>query len=427
MTALAGGLLATRAAHATTTISLTTMNATLLPDDCDMINVTITPSGSIPNTRLIYLHSMPEVNAWKAIDVPQVNLPPNQPYTQDQHRFSSSYMPAQYSTLTFEKAKFLGAHTAVYTLDVSSVPLGSLIEFDWIQDTCPNFQGVADGGKSHVPPSVAPGQTFTATVAFFNGNGEPWLTDHRIQVTDHVGVWSVAPIGLPSDVFLWDDATFTFTARAPMTPGLTHFTFVLAEEGGPAIATFDKVIAVGTVQQPPPPPVQMTTVPDVVGMTLQNAFTALQNAKLKEGLLIDWDPNWTGTKIVVSQGVAPTRSVPVNTGISLLLSDAGAPEGWSEIEVFNCRRVTVQLWKAVGDRFMFIQDVPSSFTDNGMCEAHIAPVTDQLTAKAPNWYLIVDPTQPGCTSPDPANPDCDVFEWIGLGDPNGAPFEYTQQ
>jgi hypothetical protein len=421
MTVLTGALLATRTAHATTPITLSTMSSTLLPDDCDMINVTITPGGSIPNTRLIYLSSAAEIDAWKAVDVPQVGVPAHQLYTEDQHRFSSSYMPAQQSVLTFEKAKFLGAHTAVYTLDVSSVPLGSLIEFHWVQDSCPNFQGIQDPSHSHVPPSVAPGQKFTATVSLFNANGEPWLTDHRIQLVDHFGIWSVAPMSLPGDIFLWDDATFTFTATAPMVMGQRHFQFDLKEQGGLEIGEFDVVITVG-MPAPPPPPPPMTTVPNIVGMTLQNAATALQNAKLKPGFVVDWDVSWTGTKIIVTQGALPGTSVPVNTGIGYTLSDAGAPqgEGWSSFDVINCRKNTVQLWKRVGDRYQHLADVPSSFTDNGMCAGNVPPVSETLTASNWNWFVIVDPSL--CSSPDPANPACDPYEWIGYGDPNGDAF-----
>jgi hypothetical protein len=426
--AVAMAVFAAREAHATTPISLSTMNTTLLPDDCDIIDVTITPHGAIPNTRGIDLQSSPEVDAWKAIDVPQLAGQSTQPYTENQHRFSSGSLPAQLSTLTFEKAKFAGVHTAVYTLDVSTVPLGSLITFTWQQDSCPGFNGVLDGALTHVPPAVATNQPFTAVVSFFNVTGGAWLQSQRIRMVDPQGIWSVPPIDIPSTTTLWQDATFTFSAIAPGTPGVKKFTFVLEQEGGKPIAKVDRQIAVGLPPTQPPPPTPMTSMPNIVGMTLPNGVTALQTAQLQEGFAYDFDPNFFGTKTVISQSVVPGTRIPVGTSIDISISDANAPggDGWSSIIAFNCRPLAVEVWKADRDTFRRVATVPPNTADNGTCDQNISGVTVPLTAKTWNWFVIVDPNQPACTVPrDPTNPDCIPYEWIGFGDSHGQTFPFT--
>ncbi|MCX8091420.1 MAG: PA14 domain-containing protein, partial [Verrucomicrobiae bacterium] len=107
-----------------------------------------------------------------------------------------------------------------------------------------------------VPSTVAPGQTFTASITMRNSGTKPWTSDgtpHRLgsQNPQDNTRWGLSRVGLPtSPVNPGQNVTFTFTATAPTTPGTYPFDWRMVEDGVEWFgATFTATI---TVAHPPP-------------------------------------------------------------------------------------------------------------------------------------------------------------------------------
>ena len=91
-------------------------------------------------------------------------------------------------------------------------------------------QNAADFGSISAPASVAPGETFTATITMTNTGANPWTSAGLYALgsespRNNLAWLASGRVALPADpINPGDVAVFTATFTAPPTPGIYNFT-----------------------------------------------------------------------------------------------------------------------------------------------------------------------------------------------------------
>src|SRR6266487_5523555 len=92
-------------------------------------------------------------------------------------------------------------------------------------------QNAADFGSISAPASVAPGETFTATITMTNTGGNPWTSAGLYALgsespRNNLAWLASGRVALPADpINPGNVAAFTATFTAPTTPGVYNFTW----------------------------------------------------------------------------------------------------------------------------------------------------------------------------------------------------------
>ena len=113
----------------------------------------------------------------------------------------------------------------------------------------PPAQDNATAGAVTIPLSMAPGQTYAASVTMTNTGGTTWTTSNNYRLgsqnpQDNV-TWGLNRVDLPNDVPSGTSVRFQFNVVAPKTPGAYSFQWQMLREG---VAWFGQVTSNVTVQ-----------------------------------------------------------------------------------------------------------------------------------------------------------------------------------
>lgn len=430
---LAAYLLVPGVARASSKIDWTSFDSVL--SDCDVINVTVTPNGTVSSVVEFDLVAGPQVTWWKGIDVPDGLGKHKILEVQDLKRTASTFLPASTVTngqsLEIMKAKALGVHTGMYLLGgLDALMPGDKVTFQWTQDSCADIQGWPIGNP--IPDWIPPGKTVNVKAFFQNSGNSTWQPDTMEELADETGknLWNVPPMPIPSPVGFFKTVEFDFPMTAPTTPGKYTFDFVVRQRGGMKTYPLTKTVTV-SVTPPPPPgpqptptPAPQTTVPKVVGLTYEDAINALLKVNLDVGYVLDPDPFLAADKkLVVGQNPVPGAVVDEGSHVALSLTYLNPPpNGYSSLTLYNCGDVTYEIYKAAKDGWQHVGSVSPEWDDNGqLCPATGSPFQDNLDDQMINYYIALDPSW--CL--DPTNIACRAYEFYGLGDSSGPGWSNT--
>jgi hypothetical protein len=393
-------------------------------DECDMLDVRIDSNVVSGAAVQFVLDAAPAVTGYKGIQIwdsrgnGQLIATEGTKKT-DSIMVSAGWMPG--GTLDFEKAGGLGWHYIAYNLpNLTNLQPGTRVTFKWIQDVCPDLSLGYLPSKSTIPTWMKPGETRQVQVAIANLS-MGWGPDQRLEFFERTGNWNMAPSPLATRVTLWGDFTFNVTITAPMAPGNYKFDLAFHQRGGTDEATVKTTsIAVQSVQPPPssPPRAQKpVTVPDVMHQSAAAAGTALTNLGLPIYVMADPTP-LDPRKTVIAQWPIPNAIIPAGTSVWLAFQPDSEPDGFSALEITNCRRGQLVVYAFKGDGWAKVGTVDSQVGDSGCPRAGSQPFNDSTADGKLNYHVVVDPDL--CT--DPANTTCRVYEWYAWGNSAGETF-----
>jgi hypothetical protein len=394
----------------------------MLWDDCDTIDVKIEPNVLPSSIVQLVLSSDPQITWFKGITFYDAYGGQHMIGIQDTTKQASVSIAAGLipgGHLGFEKAKLAGYHTGVYELDdLSRIAGGSRVTFNWIQDQCPNFS--AGFNSTTVPTWLLPNETRTFQITVQNW-GDAWRADSRLELVASTRYfdWQVKPVPVTATVPRFGSYTFDVTVTAPAQLTAYALELYIHQRGG-VFATGDWQSAVQISRRqplppPPPTPPALIVVPNVVHLSAADAAKAVIDSGLNYQP-IDLDP-LNPNKTVAYQYPLAGDQLGAKTAIYVAYA-YGSPDGFSNIDIYNCEPGTVVVYSFDGDRWNKAGDVASQIGDNGQCPTKGKPFEESLEDSAINYYVVVDPTK--CS--DPGDTACRIYEWMGWGDKSGPTF-----
>jgi Ig-like domain from next to BRCA1 gene/PASTA domain len=421
-----------------------------LPDG-DVINVSVQHNAAAPDAIDFVLEAGSAVSWWKGLRVPDGQGSVWEIWTQDARRTDAVALWANQvkngQSLEFRKAKLLQVHTGMYLLgDLQRLQPGDRVTFRWVQDAPPDRGAAAAGGNVGLQFVLGrgywarPNQVFSPSVKMRNTGSQKWSQEARYKLasanpSDNL-TWGLNRVELPYDVEPGGVVDFQFQATAPAGQGTYQFYWGMVQDG---IARFGTIHSGGGVVSsivvsatkpatppppPPPPPPVKTTVPSIVGKTLDEAWDMVQQAHLRLVKIGDPDPYYTpdNQKKVTAQ--SPKGGATVDEGsaveVTVVLVQA-PPQGISKLQLYNCNpnRTALSIW--VYDHSIGGWQKTGTLASNwsgGYCPTG-APLEIALSTGRIYTVVAVDTSLTNCPGDDPNSTSCRRWEASVSGDANG--------
>jgi hypothetical protein len=405
----------------------------VLPDsgwpqnNCDIVHVDIQHGAVDPGQIELALDVGTSVVWWKGVGIGLDNGKYYEISTaQDRHDSISldayDVMTARYILLG--KAKFLGLHTGMYELnDMSALQGGDRVSFQWAQDGC---QWV-DAWTSSLPDWLPPKTTQTISIIIKN-YGETWRPDEFLEVhvnglaTEYQWVTTTVPrlsIYVVNVTFTTPVMTGDYELSVKLFQGSKYSWWI-----GPPyhrVHVSPNPPSPPPTPAPPPPPVR---VPNLVGMSLEDAEKQLADLGLAD-FVHDRDSSIPADQAIVwGQSPMGGSSVADGTTVHLYMMQPG----FASLVVVNCSlaRHTVHIWEYVNDRWFERGAAAPMWDDSGtLCPGGAQSLFEYaLTDGAIQYFAIVDP-QICSQGNDPTYTACHVGEATTFGSGKGLPFPFV--
>ncbi len=238
------------------------------------------------------------------------------------------------------------------------------------------------------PNQVQTNQTFVSTVVFVNTGTKTWVIDENPHLLgsqnpqDNV-LWGTARVNLPGNINPGASAGFSFTAKAPSTPGLHQFSWRMVEEHVQWFGDLcTKAITVSAPAPPPPAPVQAPSPPQPGNSTFYVTIS------------------YPGNKIYVGK----TSFSSVNFTAS------------------NGQQYSYNTPRAIGTLVNAAKEINLLYEIKGL---GLGPFVHTINGYAPlgssGWQYAVNGTAPTASSADYVLKSGDVVQWF-YGPPNTLPY-----